>query len=158
MNMTLIFCYGTLMRGQRNHDRFCRGAVSIEPAAVRGRLYELLSGIPVLRVPDWDILAHGTHDPISDIAAQEPFDEPQIIERVGDESEWVHGELMMFYDPETRLPSIDRLEGFRPGGPSLYRRVLVYVYSGAEAIAAWCYVVGDYPIRNLSPTGKVAWP
>ena len=38
----------------------------------------------------------------------------------------VYGELLTFDDPETRLPPIDRLEGFRQGGRSLYRRVLVH--------------------------------
>jgi len=30
-------------------------------------------------------------------------------------------------DPESRLPAIDRLEGFHPGGRSLYKRILVPV-------------------------------
>lgn len=30
----------------------------------------------------------------------------------------VYGELLTFDDPESRLPAIDRLEGFRPGGSS----------------------------------------
>ncbi|HEC03376.1 MAG TPA: gamma-glutamylcyclotransferase, partial [Phycisphaerales bacterium] len=52
----------------------------------------------------------------------------------------VYGELLTFDDPETRLPTIDRLEGFRPGGPSLYRRVLVPVYIVGQKLLAWLYV------------------
>jgi len=29
------------------------------------------------------------------------------------------GELLTFDDPSTRLPAIDRLEGFHPGGSSM---------------------------------------
>ncbi|MHB9036351.1 MAG: gamma-glutamylcyclotransferase family protein [Armatimonadota bacterium] len=157
MSAIAIFCYGSLKRGYPNFERYCRGALSIEPAEVRGLLYDLPFGFPMLQVPDEDILAHGTNDPIADVGTQEKFEMDTYVCR--DKSQmWIHGELMTFDDPKTRLPLIDRLEGFRPDGSSLYRRVLVYVYSGAEAIPAWCYVAGDYPIRDLSPTGKVAWP
>jgi hypothetical protein len=35
------------------------------------------------------------------------------------------GMILPFDDPSTRLPAIDSLEVFRPGGPSLYKRVFV---------------------------------
>jgi len=40
--------YGTLMRGMRNHDRFCRDALTIEPAITTGRLYHLPYGFPAM--------------------------------------------------------------------------------------------------------------
>jgi hypothetical protein len=48
------------------------------------------------------------------------------------EGDWglIEGELMTFPDPLRDLPPIDRLEGFRPAGHSLYRRVLVEVRCG----------------------------
>jgi len=52
----------------------------------------------------------------------------------------VYGELLTFDDSESRLAAIDRLVGFLPGGPSLYRRVLVPVYERRELIPAWLYV------------------
>jgi hypothetical protein len=55
----------------------------------------------------------------------------------------VYGELLAFDDPETRLPAIDRLEGFHPGGPCLYRRVLVPVRINGTVLPIWLYVVGD---------------
>jgi hypothetical protein len=54
----------------------------------------------------------------------------------------MYGELLTFDDPETRLPAIDRLEGFHPGGPSLYKRVLVPVCIDGRLLSAWLYV-GD---------------
>ena len=38
----------------------------------------------------------------------------------------VYGELLTFDDPDSRLPAIDRFEGFRPGASSHYLRVLVH--------------------------------
>jgi gamma-glutamylcyclotransferase (GGCT)/AIG2-like uncharacterized protein YtfP len=51
--------YGALKRGYWNHKRFCRESKSIEETTVRGRLYELPSGIPMIEVPDEDEVAHG---------------------------------------------------------------------------------------------------
>ena len=65
-----LFVYGTLKQGYWNHERFCRGVLSVEEAVVRGRLYELPSGIPVLEVPEADVLAYGTADPLADVATQ----------------------------------------------------------------------------------------
>jgi hypothetical protein len=41
------------------------------------------------------------------------------------------------------LPAIDRLEGFHPGGPCLYRRVLVPVRINGTVLPTWLYMVGD---------------
>ena len=60
---------GTLKRGYCNHDAFCEGVLKVREAQVRGRLYEG-PGFPVLEVPDEDVLAHGTADPLADVATQ----------------------------------------------------------------------------------------
>jgi len=143
-----LFVYGTLKRGYWNHERFCRGVLSVEEAVVRGRLYELPSGIPVLEVPEADVLAHGTADPLADVATQarltaEFAAHPEPGENGAPGGRWgpVYGELLTFDDPETRLPAIDRLEGFLPGGPCLYRRVLVPVDIGQRSpVVGWAYV------------------
>ncbi len=127
-----LFVYGTLKRGYWNHDAFCLGVLEVREAQVRGRLYEG-PGFPVIEVPDEDILAHGTAD--RSVGRRGHTGAPV---RLGGETHprpvpgsatlgaWgaVSGELVSFNDPESRLPAIDRLEGFRPGGSSLYRRVL----------------------------------
>ena len=43
-----LFVYGTLMRGQANHDRYCADALTIEPAVTTGRLYHLPMGYPAM--------------------------------------------------------------------------------------------------------------
>jgi len=152
--MLRLFVYGTLKRGFWNHDRFCRGVLTVEDAVVRGRLFETHSGIPVLEVPEEDILAIGTTNPLADVATQahvaarmsNPKPTPDRHQENTTGAPWgpVYGELLTFDDPETRLPAIDRLEGFHPGGPCLYRRVLVPVCMNRERrLIAWAYVAGN---------------
>ena len=148
-----LFVYGTLKRGFWNHDRFCRGVLAVEDAVVRGRLFETSSGIPVLEVPEEDILAVGTINPLADVATQayvtarmsNPEPPPDRLSKQGTCAPWgpVYGEILTFDDPEDRLPPIDRLEGFHPGGPCHYRRVLVPVQVKGTMLPAWLYVLGD---------------
>lgn len=60
----------------------------------------------------------------------------------------MYGELITFDDPETRLPAIDRLEGFRPGRRSLYRRVLVPASVNGAPKLAWVYTVETTGIKG----------
>jgi gamma-glutamylcyclotransferase (GGCT)/AIG2-like uncharacterized protein YtfP len=69
----------------------------------------------------------------------------------------VSGELLTFDDPESRLPAIDRLEGFRPGGSSLYRRVLVPVRANGAKLPAWLYVGTESTLIRSSLTGCSRW-
>ena len=133
-----LFVYGTLKRGYWNHQRFCAQARSIEPAVVWGRLYHLHAGFPALEVPEGLILARGTADPLADARRQQKIDTPRFGRPTGD---WdlIHGELVTFTDPQRDLPPIDRLEGFRPGGHSMYQRVMVAVLCGRNSIPAWTY-------------------
>jgi gamma-glutamylcyclotransferase (GGCT)/AIG2-like uncharacterized protein YtfP len=126
--MLRLFVYGTLKRGFWNHDRFCRGVLAVEDALVRGRLFETSSGIPILQVPEEDILAVGTTDPLADVATQvrvvarmsNPEPTPGRLPKKGTGAPWgpVYGEILTFDDPVIRLPAIDRLEGFHPGVPA----------------------------------------
>jgi len=184
-----LFVYGTLKRGYWNHDRFCRGVLDVQEAVVRGRLYEMPSGIPVLEVPETDILAHGTADPLADVATQarpaghlasylEPMPDKSAGQRIwtcqrharrvramdgehrsATAGDWgpVYGELLTFDDPSTRLPAIDRLEGFHPGGSSMYRRVLVPALTGETVVPVWLYMGDEIIKRRLAPLGKSRW-
>ena len=152
--MLKLFVYGTLKRGYRNHNQFCRGALEIREAQVRGRLYDG-PGFPVLEVPGEDVLACGTADPLADVGTQ-----TRLSGRVGNHSRpvregteaagWkaVYGEVLTFDDPESRLPAIDRLEGFRPDGPSLYRRVLVPATVAGIRELAWVYTLDSMDIKH----------
>jgi len=133
-----LFVYGTLKRGYWNHQRFCGQARSIELAVVWGRLYHLHAGFPAIEVPEGLILARGTADPLADARRQQEIGTPHFGRPTGD---WdlIHGELVTFTDPQRDLPPIDRLEGFRPGGHSMYQRVMVSVLCERTSIAAWTY-------------------
>lgn len=131
-----IFAYGTLKSGQRNHDYFCGDAVDIRPATTFGRLHVLPTGYPALVVPEPHVLAHGTADPFSDAATQVriagDLADMTALSRPDGDWDLVHGEVITFTDPLCSLPPIDRLEGFHPGGPSLYWRVLLPVQEMAH--------------------------
>lgn len=133
-----LFVYGTLKRGYWNHDRYCREAVSIQEASVRGRLYELPSGIPVLQVPDEDVLAVGTQDARVDVRTQNSAS-VQAALILSTDWRMIRGEMVTFANGFRSLPPIDRLEGFRPGHSCPYTRVLVPTMISGATVAAWCY-------------------
>lgn len=130
-----IFVYGTLKRGERNHDRFCAGAVYIEVATTPGRLYELPFGFPGLRVPGQNVHAVGTTDYAFDARRQR-----QLRPLPDAPAGWgtVHGEVITFDDPR-RLGVLDALEGYAPGERGLYERVLIPVEKDGDKILAWAY-------------------
>ena len=131
-----VFVYGTLKRGQHNHERFCRGVVEVREATVRGRLYDLPYGFPALVVPEENVLVTGTTNYLADMEKQHVVSSSRAIS-----TRWVtvHGELMAFDDPEERLPALDSLEGYVPGEEGLYERVLVPVEVAGETVLAWTY-------------------
>jgi gamma-glutamylcyclotransferase (GGCT)/AIG2-like uncharacterized protein YtfP len=137
-----LFVYGTLKRGGLYHERYCAGVRSIEGASVRGLVRRLASGYAVLVVPEAAILAHGSADAVADADLNPPLG-TECAERGG---HWSHvaGEILTFDDPEERLRRIDELEDFHPGGPTLYRRVLLPVTcDSGVTLAAWAYVEGE---------------
>lgn len=146
-----LLVYGTLKRGQWNHDRFCRHAIDMRPATTVGRLYDLPAGFPALEIPEAAILAAGTGDPLADAERQARWAERDLVmpKVEGDppspegygEAGWdvVHGELITFADPARDLPPLDRLEGFRADGHGLYRRALVAVRANTGVEPAWVY-------------------
>ena len=128
--------------------------LEIRDAQIRGRLYEG-PGFPVLEVPAEDILALGTGEPLADVAIQVRLSgrmgsSPGPVPERATRGAWgaVSGELLTFDDPESRLPTIDRLEGFRLGGSSLYRRVLVPATVNGARDLAWVYTVETTGIKR----------
>ena len=137
--------------------------MDVQQATVRGRLYEG-PGYPILEVPEGDVLAQGTADPLADAATQARLSDRmrsglQQTPESAAKSTWdtVYGELFTFDDPRTRLPPIDRLEGFHPGGRCLYWRVLVPASVEGVRQLAWVYVVENLGIgRHRIVSGR--WP
>lgn len=136
------------MRGQRNHKRFCRGALEIEHATVRGRLYDLPYGFPALVVPEADVQGTGA-------IAYAPTEYHTLPGSGSPGWDVVHGELMVFDDPERRLDALDVLEGYVPGEESLYERVLIPVAAAGEVVLAWAYRV-EKATGVYLPGGR--WP
>jgi hypothetical protein len=116
-----------------------RGYLSVEETTLRGRLRWLSPGIPMLEVPPEDILAVGTTNYLADAVLQARLT-AELAGRLHSPvppGPWdlIPAEVFTFDDPQTRMPPLDRLEGFRPCGGSLYRRVLV----GAGHSRLWLY-------------------
>ena len=150
----VMFFYGTLKRGQRNHERFCGGALSVEKGTLRGDLYDVHLGYPALVVPEESIYAFGTGDFRRDAEEQQQLGHGQVQSLDGPR---VLGEIFAFDDPKSRLPALDRLEGFDPTeASSHYRRVLLPVETnGGSVLLAWAYVVEASSGSHL-PGGR--WP
>ena len=150
-----VFVYGTLKRGQANHERFCRGLLSAREATVRGRLYDLPFGFPALVVPGEDVYATGTTDYLAD-AAEQHNTRAKPLAPLPDR-DLVHGELLTFDDPVERLPALDSLEGFRPAENSFYRRILItaVLEKTGEGVLSWVYAI-ESPSGVYLPGGR--WP
>ncbi len=124
--------------------------------------------MPILQAPEEDILAIGTTNPLADVATQAPVmacmsnpePTPDRHQENATAAPWgpAYGEVLTFDDHENRLPAIDRLEGFHPGGPCLYRSVLVSAQVHGTVLPAWLYV-GEDPIwKRFTPLGGSCWP
>lgn len=140
-----VFAYGTLKKGFSNHGAYCADVLQIRPAWVYGRLYKLSPELPVLIVPTQSVLALGTAGVANDIEVQQRIKPGPPAKSVTalDSPAWkkVQGELLLFDDPEIRLPLLDDLEEFLPGGGSTYVRVLVSVnLPGGLQATAWTYI------------------
>lgn len=160
-----LFVYGSLKRGQVNHDLLCRGATEAEPAVTRGALFDLPAGYPALAIPPDLHLAAGSADLQADLAQQRAWQQrldssptrASVLDHVEDPFGVVYGEWLTFDEGLVRLRRIDRFEGFRPGRMGLYERVLIPVrLTDTRRIrAAWTYV-------QLAPEGTAlphgTWP
>src|SRR5918997_2685048 len=102
----VMFFYGTLKRGERNHERYCGGALGVEEGAVRGDVYDLPFGYPALVVPEESIHAFGSGDYAGDAEEQWRLGGGLVPLLEGPQ---VFGEIFAFDDPTWRLPAIDRL-------------------------------------------------
>jgi len=159
-----LFVYGTLKQGCENHAVYCKGALSVEPARVRGKLYQHPGGFPMLQIPVSDIVAIGTADHLADMTLQTRHQMDSTDSNIQPDFEkhenyWrlIQGELMIFDDPGPRLSAIDELEEFYPGQTSLYRRVLIPVLThNNSVVSAWVYA-SEIDIENLRPIEADFW-
>src|ERR687889_1489323 len=118
--MLIMFFYGTLKRGERNYERYCSGALRVEGAMLRGDLYDIPNmDYPALVVPEEPILAYGTSDFARDAEEQRRLGGGPVQLPAGPR---VFGEIIVFDDPESRLPALDHLEGFDPADASSHYR------------------------------------
>ena len=155
-----LFVYGTLKRGHGNHARYSRGVLTIEPASTIGRLYSLPQGYPMLVLPPAHQLASGSADYLEDAARQRQMAAHWQSESLPvSPNDWdlIRGEVLTFDDPQQHLPGLDALEGFHPGGASLYHRVLAPV-NAPDAQPIWTYVAPDGQLPTRARRIGPSWP
>ncbi|QGJ71456.1 Gamma-glutamyl cyclotransferase [Planctomycetales bacterium 10988] len=139
-----IFVYGTLKRGYRNFARCCRTVQAVQPAKVRGQLFQLPVGYPILKIPRTSVLAFGTLDYRADAELQQSWNiENFSSTAIPETTEWmeVEGEILTFPDASFILPLLDSLEEYFPEdlNASEYYRVLVQTLPPQEG-AVWIYI------------------
>lgn len=155
-----VFVYGTLKQGRRDFDRISEGVESIERATVRGRLFDLPVGDPVLDVPAMDILAAGTLEPDADLETQYRFIKPSRVPLPSSFGQWneIEGELITFKEATPWLEIPDRVRGFNPYFFSNHRRALLPVTNAeGKMITAWCYLIGEFLASSASPSGATSF-
>lgn len=160
-----LFVYGTLKQGQRNFERYCRGALAVEPACVLGRLYYLAQGLhlsygyPMLDIPPGRALALGSADYLADAALLERLACSAVAPAPVLASGWelIAGEVLTFDDPLERLPKLDALEDFRPGEASLYHRVAVQLCQ-PRGKTVWTYVAANHAVPESAVRIGPCWP
>lgn len=162
-----VFVYGSLKRGEVNHERYCGGYLSTVPATVWGRLYRQSSGYPMLLLPSQHALAQSSGNALADTHSllelgEQPLPAPiaGLTSSLLSQGDWqaIEGELLLFDNAATRLSDLDALEEFFPGAPSLYHRVIVPVMASNQISLAWTYVApaGILP-ADAERTGP-RWP
>jgi gamma-glutamylcyclotransferase (GGCT)/AIG2-like uncharacterized protein YtfP len=170
-----LFVYGTLRHGLPAHERYCAGVLRLTRARMHGRLYEHDDGYPVLLAPFDAIFAIGTSDAIRDArTADAPPSALPARPRRGPGNAmirgpaWVppscaslvHGEVLAFDARRVPLSALDEYEGFRPGMPSFFVRVLTEVElpCSAAVLRTWCYIGGPLMARgNLVTLPSGSW-
>ncbi len=112
-----LFVYGTLRPGQSAFEKFCREALTVDPAVASGSLYVLPAGYPV-------------------ILLTESVSEPPTRHRPGS----VRGDVVSFSDMQTQLGLLDAYEEVG-GARSEYVRTIIDVrlLESGKMLRAWTY-------------------
>ncbi len=159
MNLeTRLFAYGTLKQGSPVHAQLCRGVCSVIPAQLWGRLYELPTGCPALRVPVGAVLAEASMEPEADhVRLGELLHQPPSeFSREG----WrpVSGQLITLADYRVAWPTLDAWEDAAPDRPVLFRRAIVRVErANGVPVTAWTYIMPRLPERARELATGI-WP
>ncbi len=160
-NGLFLFVYGTLKRGQRAHLPLCADARFVGNASVRGELRLHRDGYPVLVVPEEDVLAESTGDPVADATVGDVPPAQGGVSVLNSPESWrqIRGEVLAFSAPYSAISVIDAYEGTKDGAePSTYRRVLLPLENAAVR-HAWAFAATPWvDFSALSPFEADSWP
>ena len=140
MDTQFVFVYGTLMSSYPEHALYCPKPISVAKAFMQGELFEVQGKYPILKIPEEDIALHATGNPVEDwLEANKRGRYSSIRDR--DSENWIEGELLELPLQENSLAKMDEWEGFKPGGDSVYRRVVAEAITEEETVMlSWVYV------------------
>jgi gamma-glutamylcyclotransferase (GGCT)/AIG2-like uncharacterized protein YtfP len=156
LSVANLFVYGTLKKGFPNHERFFPRCVGLEAASMAGNLFASTPFFPVMEIPPENVLMVGSLDVLADLraaslsrpGARKPKG-PRERARYGR----VLGEVIAVEEPVSVIKSLDILEGFEPGGRSLYKRVLTLAETESGTVVAWAYVNENARKEELIESG-----
>ena len=129
-----------------------QGFLDLRPAEVWGRLFVWQPGIPILKVPDEQILLTGTRHLAGDLIAAGGVQPPAPTKRPAGRG-WrrIQGELIVFPDAEPRMRLLDAFEGVHPApSAQTYERVLLPIRLHDPKpdedpwTTAWCYILPPF--------------
>lgn len=139
-----LFVYGTLKLGGDYHDCYCRDAVAITPALLKGRIVERPEGYPTLFVPPDLIMAYGStaYETDADLCGSSVPPHMSPAQYLKPCPPWGHvfGHVLLFHKPCPYMERLDMLEDFFLDRPCMYERVLAPVWSIGELLPCWTYI------------------
>lgn len=155
--ITDLFVYGTLKRGQCRETMWPRPPVSVRPAFIRGRLYDLG---PYPAIWCGDCLCHDSPADTENPADRgNPADMCRPANSCADDCDWVAGEIWSIHpsDLAATIEELDTIEETnQPGVPNLYDHILVRAHDqpgSAEPVLALAYQYSR--LKDLSHTSRV---
>lgn len=145
METLSLFAYGTLKSTQPEHIHHCRPPLSAGYATVRGTLWRLREGYPILQIDPKLTILDATDNLVADwqkaLDIARDTTPPEV-----NEGKWIEGELFKYVLNPNSLEQMDRWENFTAGIKGTYQRRVIWIKDelGAD-VPAWAYTCYSPP-------------
>lgn len=145
METQRIFAYGTLQTDHPEHSH-CPPVLSAQPASVRGVLFELKEGYPLLVCPPEAALLQASNDCVRDWRAAQSLNAPAISSSVPP----IRGQLLEIPLEPLALRRMDVWECFEPGRDGVYQRFITRAQTDSgESLLCWVYATRSAPLGAI---------
>lgn len=153
-----LFAYGSLKTGECNYNQVQPYFLESRPAAAPGQMLLRPDGYPALVVDPELILAMGSDDRAGDLRETQNQTQTQNQNQSQTQAQaaaLVPGQLLHLHTGVEITEKLDVFEGYFPGRPSEYLRVLIPIRCDAAWETAWVYVAA-HPDPTWPPIET--WP